>query len=105
MAKAKGEPAEGVNKMDMVRAALQEAPSAGPKELQALTLQKYDTEISAPMISSYKSTILRKGGVGGKAAAGGGDGSVSLRDLAALQDLIARNGAAQVQAVVKMLGK
>ena len=113
MAKSKPEPASngGPNKTQMVVQALQElGAEAPPKEIQSHVLDKHGVELSTTMISSYKSNILKKqGGGGGGGRRGGGaagaGGSVGLRDLATLRDLIDRVGAAELQQLIKVLAR
>jgi hypothetical protein len=92
----------GMSKADMVREALRTLGNAGPKDIQAHISDKYGVTISTTMISSYKSSILRKQGGGGR---GAGDATVGVKDLTLLRGLINRVGASQVQTLVKVLSK
>jgi hypothetical protein len=99
---AKKGDAGGLSKADMVREALRTLGNASPKDIQAHISGKYGVTISPTMISSYKSSILRKqGGGGGR----GGDATVGVKDLTLLRGLIDRVGASQVQTLVKVLSK
>ena len=106
MARAKADAGGGMSKMKMVTQALQDVRDGGPKELQAYIKEKFGTDITTAMISSYKSNILRKqgGGRGGRGGAGG-DTQVGVRDLTAIQDLIGRYGAAGLTSLVKVLSR
>jgi hypothetical protein len=98
MAKAKGE----VSKADMIRDAMRQMPDAAPKDMQRYIAEKYKTTISTTMISSYKSNFNRKSGGGGRGAAGG---SIGVKDLTVLRELIDRVGVPQLQSVIKVLAK
>ena len=101
MAKSKADRGSGPSKMKMVEEAMRElGGDSTPKAMQSYISQKYGTDISPTMISSYKSNIRKRGGGGGR---GGADASVSLRDLATIRDLLNRLGPAQVQALIKTL--
>lgn len=89
---------DGVNKMDLVRKALEAMPDGTPKQLQAHIKQQAGKELDTLMISSYKSQLKRKG-------ATEGDATVGVRDLTALRQLIDRVGAPQLQALIKVLAK
>jgi hypothetical protein len=88
----------GVNKMDLVRQAIEALPDGTPKQLQAHIKQQSGKELTTLMISSYKSQIKRKG-------LDAPDATVGVRDLTTLQDLIKRVGAPQLQALIKVLAK
>lgn len=96
--------AGSMSKMKMVTQALQDRRDASPKDLQAYVKEKFGTDISTTMISSYKSNILRKQGGGGRGGSGGG-GQIGFRDLTAVRDLIDRVGAAELQSLIKMLSR
>lgn len=105
MARAKSSAGEP-SKREMVKSALDELGNVGPTEIQDFIQQKYGTEISKAIISSYKSQLKTKGASSGAGrGAGKLSGSVDLRDLTAVQNLIHRIGAAQLQSIVKMLSK
>ena len=99
MAKAKGD----VSKADMIRDAMRQMPDAAPKDMQRYIADKYKVTISTTMISSYKSNFNRKSGGGGRG--GSAEGSIGVKDLTALRDLIDRVGASQLQSVIKVLSK
>ena len=90
--------ADGVNKMDLVRKALEAVPDGSPKQLQAHIKQHNGVELKTLMISSYKSQLRKKEG-------GGANASVAVRDLTALKHLIGKLGAPQVQQLIKVLAK
>jgi hypothetical protein len=96
---ARGKPAaDGVNKMDLVRKALEALPDGTPKQLQAHIKQQSGLELKTLMISSYKSQLRRKGEVGAGA-------TVGVRDLKLIGELIQRVGAPQLQALIKLMAK
>jgi hypothetical protein len=105
MARAKADAGGGPSKMKMVEQAMQELGNASPKDLQAYVQQKFNTEIPTTMISSYKSNITKRTGgrIGGKAGAAAG--SVGVRDVQVLRELIDRLGASQLQTLIKVLSK
>ncbi len=90
--------ADGVNKMDLVRKAIEALPDGSPKQLQAHIKQHNGVELKTLMVSSYKSQLRRKEGAGS-------DATVGVRDLTALRHLIDRVGAPQLQALIKVLAK
>ena len=91
--------ADGVNKMDLVRKAMEALPDGTPKQLRDHIKQQNGVELKTVMISSYKSQLRRKEGGGGP------DTSVGVRDLTTLQGLIKKLGAPQVQQLIKVLSK
>ena len=106
MARAKADAGGGMSKMKMVTQALQDVRDGSPKDLQAYIKEKFGTDISTTMISSYKSNILKKqGGGGGRGGRGGGDSQVGVRDLTTIQDLIDRYGATGLTNLVKVLSR
>jgi len=111
MAKAKGtadETEKAPSKMGLVRQALQElGDDAKPKEIFDYVREKHGVEIPPTMISSYKSTILGKGGdrSGAVRLGRGGDANVSLSDLEQVQQLIDRVGSQQLQSLIRVLAK
>ena len=88
----------GASKMDLVRQALADLPDGSPKELQAHIKQHAGVDMKTLMISSYKSQLRRKG-------ADGADASIALNDLTAIQRLIEKVGAPQLQQLIKVLAK
>jgi len=106
MAKGKTEGADVEKKMSkrkMVEIALSDLGDVGPKELYQHILDKFKAEVTTQIISSYKSQILAgKGGKGSTSLAGG---SVDLRDVVAVKDLITRIGANQLSSLIKALSK
>ncbi|HVK19520.1 MAG TPA: hypothetical protein VM533_21475 [Fimbriiglobus sp.] len=98
MAKSKSD----VSKADMIRDAMRQMPNGAPKDMQLYIAEKFKTTISTTMISSYKSNFNRKSGGSGRAAA---EGSIGVKDLTILRDLIDRVGAPQLQSVIKLLSK
>lgn len=96
---ARGKPsADGVNKMDLVRRALEALPDGSPKQLQAHIKQANGVELKTLMISSYKSQLRKKGEAGS-------DATVAVRDLTALKDMIDKFGAPQLRQLIKVLAK
>lgn len=119
MVKAKAEPAAdaagGANltQADMVRAALGDlGVKAKPQAIQDHIKAKFGREITKGIISNYKSTMKKKGTIGGgrrgpgrpRAAGAGAGGMVRLDDLEAVRTLVARIGAEQVVRLVNVLG-
>jgi hypothetical protein len=111
MARMKGAADEGdktPSKMGLVRQALQElGDDAKPKAIFDHVKGKHGVEIPPTMISSYKSTILGKGGErsGSFRTGRGGDANVTLTDLENVQRLIDRVGAPQLHHLIKVLAK
>jgi len=107
MAKGKTEGGEGkVSKRKMVQYSIDElGAEATPKELQSHIEGKYGTTISAQMLSSYKSNILKKSGGSSKGSSAGAGGSVSMKDITTLRELIDRHGVSQLTTLVKVLSK
>jgi hypothetical protein len=95
MAKTKGD----VSKADMIRDAMRQIPDAPPKDMQRYIADKYKVTISTTMISSYKSNFNRK--QGNRLV----EGSIGVKDLTVIRDLIDRVGAPQLQSVIKVLAK
>ena len=93
-----------ISKRKMVEMAVTELGNAGPKEMHAHILKQHGADLTLQMISSYKSNLKKASGVGGSRSAIA-DGSIGIKDLLILQDLVARVGAAQIQSVVKALNK
>ncbi len=108
MAKGKAESGEEkkISKRKMVQYSIQElGAESTPKELQAHIETKYGTSISAQMLSSYKSNILKKNGGSTKGSPAGAGGNVSMRDITTLRELIDRHGVSQLATLVKVLSK
>ena len=111
--KADGEAAGGETQAHMVRAALAElGPRAKPQAIHDFIKEKFGREVTKGIISNYKSTMKKKGALGGArrgpgrprstpAAAGG---TVRIDDLEAVRGLVTRIGAEQVVRLVKVLG-
>ena len=96
----RGKPSsDGVNKMDLVRQAMAALPDGSPKQLQDHIKKQNGVDLKTTMISSYKSQLRRKGSDVGP------DATVGVRDLTALQGLIGRVGAPQLQQLIKLLAK
>lgn len=116
MAKAKVEKVEEVEAGDretpsqikMVKAALDElGADAKPQQLQDRIREKFRTELSKSIISNYKSTLKRKGELGGPGVVSrgrrGGSGTIQLEDLETVRGLVSRLGAEQVRRLVEVL--
>ncbi|MGL6076562.1 MAG: hypothetical protein ACRC8S_20595 [Fimbriiglobus sp.] len=99
---AKGKVVGTISKRKMVEEALANVGDVGPQELHQYIMDKYKVNIGYQMISSYKSNLKKANGGTTTAI---GNYSVGIRDLATLQDLIARNGKDQIIALAKMLSK
>ncbi len=103
---ARGKVEGKVSKRKMVEEALSALGEVKPGAMQEYITKHHGVEISAQMISSYKSNIKKRDG--GAAAGGRGlgpDTSIGLRDLAAIRDLMSRVGPTQLQALIKMLAR
>ena len=98
--KSEGKP----SKRKMVEMALTELGDVGTKVLHAHILKQHDTDIALQMISSYKSGLKKNGGIGGSKSILA-DGSIGIKDLSVLHELITRVGAAQLQSLIKVLNK
>ena len=109
MAKAKSD--SGLSKMKMVESALDtHGDDASPADIQPWIKETYGTEIDRQMISSYASQIRKKrrGGASGSIKISGssaGNGSVSVKDIHAIKDLISKHGSAELVSLVKVLSK
>lgn len=108
MAKSKSEDGS-LNKRQMVQAAFEAKGDIGPGELQAYISQTYGREIPINIISSYKSQIKTKLGLGRKNKKRGRPAGsqnvpkavklskmVNLDDLEIVNDLVQRIGADNV---------
>jgi hypothetical protein len=119
MAKTKAEPASeaasgaDLSQADLVRTALQDlGGDAKPQAIQDHIKSKFNREVTKGIISNYKSTMKKKGLVGGGRRGPGrparlgspSGGSVRLDDLEAVRGLVTRLGADQVVRLVKVLG-
>jgi hypothetical protein len=102
VAKVKAEGGEKkISQRAMVQAALEElGMEAKPQELQAAIKTKFNRELSPQLISTLKSQIKKKSGMGGGR---GGKGGLRVEDLAAVRGLVSRLGAAQVKQLVDVL--
>jgi hypothetical protein len=99
MAKAKG---EGVSKAQMVRDAVAALGDDGkPQDLQQWIADKFKTEISTTMISSYKSN-MKKGA--GKKGGRGKSGDI-FNDIATIQDLLGKHGRGNLEKLIVALDK
>lgn len=109
MAKAKSEVAPTTNKMQMVETALDTlGDESSPSQIQPWILEQYGTEIDRQMISSYASQIRKKrrgDAPAGKAGADADYSGLGSRDLAALQELIRKVGASELQNYIKVLSR
>lgn len=104
---ARGKVAAGeVSQREMVKKTLEALGDVGPTEMQEYIQKTFQREIKKAIISSYKSQLKAKTTGGGTSAPRGINrphGSVDIRDLSAVQELIRRIGAPQLQSLVKML--
>lgn len=103
MAKSKAAAAlEGVNKMGLVREALQAmGGDPKPKEVQAHIKQSHNLELPTPMISSYKS-MIRGGGSGRR---GGRKAGLTVEDIDQVKGMINKFGADQLTKLIEALSK
>ncbi len=93
-----------ISKRKMVEMAVTDLGDAGPKEMHAHILKQHGADLTLQMISSYKSNLKKAGNMGG-AKGITADGSIGIKDLSLLHELITRVGAAQLQSLIKMLNK
>lgn len=97
---AAGEPSQ----REMVKTALEELGDVGPTRMQEYIQEKYGREIKKAIISSYKSQLKAKANGGGPGRpAARLSGSIEIRDVSAVQELIRRMGVAQLNSLIKML--
>jgi hypothetical protein len=101
--------ADSISNMEAVRRALAAlGPKARPPEIGAYVRQHFGKVIPPNHISSYKSTLTRKGRKPGRPRAegdghhGGADG-LSLRDIRAVKELANRIGVARFRELVEVL--
>lgn len=104
MAKSKTEAKPSMSQRKMVEAALDAlGAEAGPKELMDYIHTTFNANLKSTIISSYKSQIRAKAeGRGGMA---GISGTVDLKDMAQVKELLNRLGAPQLQSMIKVLSK
>ena len=99
MAKSKG-----TNKAQMVRDALAALGDGGkPQEIQSWIADKFKTDISTTMISSYKSN-MKKGG-GKKGSSRGSKGGDIFGDISTVQSLLAKHGKANLNKLIDALDR
>ena len=111
MAKAKSE--NGMNQREMVQAAFEAKGDAGPGELQAYISEKFGQTLKINIISSYKSQIKKKLGLGRKnkkrgrpaksataPKAASSAGTVNISELEAVSELVQKLGLEKVLALV-----
>ena len=113
MAKAKTE--NGMNKREMVQAAFEAKGDAGPGELQAYISQTYGKDLPINIISSYKSQIKKKLGLGRKnkkrgrgpakasVAKASSSGTVNISELEAVSQLVQKLGIDKVIALANIV--
>jgi hypothetical protein len=99
-----------VNKMDSVRKALDDlGVKAKPRHIQVWLRENLDLEMDTGMISSYKSSILRKqAGASGKQPVRRGPAVLqgfSLPDIEAVKALADRIGAEQLRQLIDVLAR
>lgn len=95
MAKSKGP-----SKAKMVRDALEALGDGGkPQEIQAWIADKFKTDITTTMISSYKSNMKKGGGKKG----GRGKGGDIFGDISTVQSLLAKHGKAHLNKLIDAL--
>ncbi|MCI0703138.1 MAG: hypothetical protein L0241_18830 [Planctomycetia bacterium] len=88
-----------------VQAALDEKGwDASSAEMQAFIKEKFGTELSANVISNYKSVIKREGGKGGKGKRGRKPGAtLQMEHVEKVRALVSELGADQVKKLVDLL--
>ncbi len=115
MAKAKSEDG-GMNKRQIVQAAFEAIGDVGPGELQAHISKTFGTELPINIISSYKSQIKKKLGLGRKnkkrgrgpakatvAKVASSSGTVNISELEAVYQLVQKMGGDKVISLVNLL--
>lgn len=115
MAKAKSEDG-GMNKRQIVQAAFEAKGDAGPGELQAYISETYGRDLPINIISSYKSQIKKKLGLGRKnkrrgrgpakataPKAASSSKTVNLDELEAVSTLVRKMGGEKVIALVNFV--
>lgn len=104
MAKSK---ADGGNKAQMVRDALEAlgGASAKPLAIQDWIKENHGVDMEAAMISSYKSNEMKKSG-GGKASRGGGSGKGGdiVDDIAVIRGLVKKYGRSSLDKLIDAVG-
>jgi hypothetical protein len=101
--------ADGISNMEAVRRALRDlGDQARPPEIGAYVQQHFNRVIPPNHISSYKSTLTRKGRQPGRPRASDGraDGAsdvLTLKELRAIKELANRIGVARFRALVEVL--
>jgi hypothetical protein len=116
MAKAKVA-GEGMNKRHMVQAAFEAKGDVSPGELQAYISATFGADLPASIVSTYKSILKSKRGLGKKnkkrgrppgsaakvAKAASGSTTVNLDELEAVSQLVRKMGGDKVIALVNLL--
>jgi hypothetical protein len=105
MAKSKPEPESDkkLSKRKMVESALNAVGDVGPKDLHQYILDNFKTDVALGIISSYKSQLKSGGSKGtGRRSSGG---SLDVRDIATVKELLGRLGAGGLQELIKALSK
>jgi|GEM_PF-1956178 len=117
MAKAKSEDG-GMNKRQIVQAAFEAKGDIGPGELQAYISETYGQNLPINIISSYKSQIKKKLGLGRKnrkrgrgpakataprAASNSSSDTVNISELEAVSQLVQKMGGDKVISLVNLL--
>lgn len=104
MAKAKTETSK-VNKTQLVTEAIEAiGGDPGPKELIQHIKDKHGVELKYALVASYKSQIMNKKGVGRSSArASTVSGSINLKDLQTVKELLSRLGESQLLNVIKAI--
>lgn len=102
---ARGKLAAGeLSQREMVKQALDDLGDAGPTELQEHIQKKFGKEIKKAIISSYKSQLkARSNGAPARTFGPRLSGSIEIRDVSTVQELIRRMGVAQLYSLIKML--
>jgi hypothetical protein len=95
-----------LSKMGMVREALATlGTDAKPKAIAEYVKATHATDLTAQVISSYKSVINGAGASKSRARIGGGVGGISLGDLEDVKALVNRIGAKGLSDLVHVLAK
>jgi hypothetical protein len=106
MAKSKGDGEAKVSKRKMVDAAYKALGDAGPSELQSYIKTTYGEEVPVAIISSYKSQLKKKLGLGRSSTKSSANaavsGNVDLQDVLAVKQLADKIGAAQIATILKL---
>ena len=105
---------QGITKWDAVQRALAElGKDAKPLAIKDFIKSKFGLNMESQLISNYKSAISRKAGKQGPvilrpappAASAGSAGGITVDDIRAVKEVVARIGADQVRQLTEVLAR